>query len=683
MQASRGELIALLNNDTRVDTNWLSELVASLNRHPQAGAVTSRVRFWSKFRVITVHSTEPFKLDHSRLLLSLDYAKILVKRGELIDGSIASTADPIQKNHVVEVKLPSGEERAVLRVTGGGNCRIHAPLREKIEFDEEGIGTLTLNLSSLGPLNSFFVINNAGSHEPFRLATADTGFGEIDLGQYGIEREVPLACGCAMIVRRAALGGMMLFPSDFIAYFEDSELSRRLRRTGHTIVYSPGAIVYHRHSSTSTERSAFWYKQVRRNSVLYRYMETPERERHAFLRAQMMELNHYSNWLVERGDQRSHEENVVCEVLPDVIAELKPLCAKVDAGKMVERAVATRIGLYNLYWSSLGGGEAHALFVASYLARFDIVELIADLDFDMDFLGSYYGVDVSRFRKRIIPTTITSVITSEYDVFVNSTYMDETPSWAKHSFYIVSFPSKAPSQQFLHSYMFLTNSPYTHRWAERYWGDGLRMAMLEPVVADTLVAAPVEKQKVLLSVGRFFADGHSKNQLQIVRAFKAADLDGWTLKLAGSIGSQNYYDAVEAEAEGSAIELHPNASLDNLRQLYAEAAVYVHASGLGRDQEEEPENFEHFGMTVAEACANGCYPVVFNCAGPADIIKSIENGIAFHDEVSLLQALKRASRVVSADPQTANRLRDSAAIYTGACRQTDLEKVFATAFTSD
>jgi len=41
--ASRGEIIALLNNDAVAEPEWLEELVGALNRHPEAGSVAAKV----------------------------------------------------------------------------------------------------------------------------------------------------------------------------------------------------------------------------------------------------------------------------------------------------------------------------------------------------------------------------------------------------------------------------------------------------------------------------------------------------------------------------------------------------------------------------------------------------------------------------------------------------------------
>lgn len=48
IRAARGEYIVLLNNDTEAEPQWLAELVAEAQRHPEAGMVASKLRLWTE-----------------------------------------------------------------------------------------------------------------------------------------------------------------------------------------------------------------------------------------------------------------------------------------------------------------------------------------------------------------------------------------------------------------------------------------------------------------------------------------------------------------------------------------------------------------------------------------------------------------------------------------------------------
>jgi GT2 family glycosyltransferase len=48
IKASTGEAVALLNNDTEADADWLRNVAAAFARHPQAGFVASKLRLFDK-----------------------------------------------------------------------------------------------------------------------------------------------------------------------------------------------------------------------------------------------------------------------------------------------------------------------------------------------------------------------------------------------------------------------------------------------------------------------------------------------------------------------------------------------------------------------------------------------------------------------------------------------------------
>jgi glycosyltransferase involved in cell wall biosynthesis len=67
--------------------------------------------------------------------------------------------------------------------------------------------------------------------------------------------------------------------------------------------------------------------------------------------------------------------------------------------------------------------------------------------------------------------------------------------------------------------------------------------------------------------------------------------------------------------------------------------IYVHASGLNRDPKNNPENFEHFGITVLEAMIFGCYPIVFSVGGPAELVGITGVGATFNSQNQLVRVL--------------------------------------------
>ena len=149
----------------------------------------------------------------------------------------------------------------------------------------------------------------------------------------------------------------------------------------------------------------------------------------------------------------------------------------------------------------------------------------------------------------------------------------------------------------------------------------------------------------ILTVGRFFVGGHSKRQDALIDAFKSIcdKLGGRVeLHLAGSAYPENehqdYLTSLRASAENYPIRFHVNCSAGQLAELYREASIYWHGTGLGAELSEDPEKAEHFGISIVEAMSAGAIPFALNSGGPREII---ENGVTgyLYDSIDALKEL--------------------------------------------
>lgn len=75
-------------------------------------------------------------------------------------------------------------------------------------------------------------------------------------------------CGAAVALRRSALDEVGLFDDDLFLYYEDTDLSWRLRAGGWTIRYEPRAEATHRHASSSQAGSPRFHYWNERNSMI-------------------------------------------------------------------------------------------------------------------------------------------------------------------------------------------------------------------------------------------------------------------------------------------------------------------------------------------------------------------------------------------------------------------------------
>lgn len=134
----------------------------------------------------------------------------------------------------------------------------------EVAESEPRIGAVT---SKLVFMDRPSVVQNAGSLVLTDGSGGDRGSGEEDQGQYDRREEVFAACGGAALLTRAMLDDVGLFDPTFFAYYEDTDLSWRMRLRGWRIMYEPSAVVEHVHSGTSVEWSPFFTFHVDRNRM--------------------------------------------------------------------------------------------------------------------------------------------------------------------------------------------------------------------------------------------------------------------------------------------------------------------------------------------------------------------------------------------------------------------------------
>ncbi|WP_082132442.1 glycosyltransferase family 4 protein [Luteimonas sp. FCS-9] len=351
-----------------------------------------------------------------------------------------------------------------------------------------------------------------------------------------------------------------------------------------------------------------------------------------------------------------------------------------------------KIGIYNRYWGTMGGGEKHVGTIAEVLSREHDVDLIRVSPLDVDAFRSRMGLGLERVNWVDWPGDSCAELAPRsacYDLFINSTYCSSMISQAKRSVYLVFFPHHlgelslparalgrisrnlrsarqdmlagwldrtrrlfrlippGKARQFLDSYdLLLANSEFTGGWIRERWGR--RADVLPPPIDVGRYRSSdlEEKRKVVLSVGRFFAGDHNKKHLEMISAFRRiCDRgllpEGWEYHLAGSVHSERgdhlrYFEKVNELAQGYPIRILGNLGSAELLGEYAAASIFWHGSGWGEDEFAEPEKMEHFGMTTCEAMAAGVVPIVMPLGGQRETVENGVNGFYFRTEEELV-----------------------------------------------
>jgi|SRR3989344_1416944 len=112
----------------------------------------------------------------------------------------------------------------------------------KVFFDRPGIRGL---------------VQYAGGELTFYGKAAHIGTGMKDVPEYNKEKETQWAFGVSLMVKKEVLKKLgEVFPAAFYTYFEDVDLSWRIRSSGYRIIYTPSSVVYHIGSKTMEVNSS-------------------------------------------------------------------------------------------------------------------------------------------------------------------------------------------------------------------------------------------------------------------------------------------------------------------------------------------------------------------------------------------------------------------------------------------
>jgi|GEM_PF-822299 len=105
-----------------------------------------------------------------------------------------------------------------------------------------------------------------------------------------------------------------------------------------------------------------------------------------------------------------------------------------------------KIGVYDRYLSTAGGGERYSCKIAEILSKDKKykVDLLTDLHTDLDLVSKRLNLDLKNVNLKIFPflsDDYSKRITQNYDIFINATYLSSLPAAAKRNIYLCYFPT--------------------------------------------------------------------------------------------------------------------------------------------------------------------------------------------------------------------------------------------------
>ncbi|MBX6385488.1 MAG: glycosyltransferase [Microbispora sp.] len=403
------------------------------------------------------------------------------------------------------------------------------------------------------------------------------------------------------------------------AYYEDVDLCFKLRSLGRKTLFVPDARVIHIEGASANDDPA---AEARRRAL-------GDLNRDKF-------THRWGSYLRSRADA---DLQAVADQL-----RIRP-AREVRPGAARPRKTAV---LFTPYALTPGGGERFLLTTASVLAEDHAVTLVTPHPYSRLRLLNVcreLGISLPGFRLMTASEFLHAPDPDLMIVMYNHV-VPPLPARARNSIFLCQFPFHLPdvdtrsAQALARGYRtVVTYSEYARAHVlaalSAYQMPFRPIEVVYPPV-PRLAGSAGRKKNMILSVGRFFRGGHSKRQDLLISAFRILleRLDGEVeLHLAGSSTPEpehmDYLNQLQQMATGLPVVFHVNVPQETLSELYRDAAVYWHGTGLEADLVQDPGQAEHFGITIAEAMSAECVPLAFNAGGPREIIMHGVDGFLY------------------------------------------------------
>ena len=307
-----------------------------------------------------------------------------------------------------------------------------------------------------------------------------------------------------------------------------------------------------------------------------------------------------------------------------------------------------RIIIVHPRMSVMGGGERVAIHSIKEALREGHEVYLATEEFDVDSFEDFFGVQglfknvrlltYPPFRplipkavlyQRLIyhQSKLRKIVSkrSEFDLILNTAEVANQPAAMLPAIEYCYFPDYFshlesnelsglwelyywPAKVFYHDRVsrvdrLLAVSNFTRQFVRERWRRE-STTLYPPCPIDLYSNLRVQKRDLVVTVGRMAPEKRMDLFLEIARRLPSIEF-----AIIGSVATErgSYYDWLRAAAPRNVVFVV--APLRKVSELLGSAKVYIHCA-----------RNEHFGITIVEAMAAGCVPVVNDSGGPREIV---------------------------------------------------------------
>ncbi len=267
-----------------------------------------------------------------------------------------------------------------------------------------------------------------------------------------------------------------------------------------------------------------------------------------------------------------------------------------------------KVGIYNRWLHTMGGGERYTLTAAQALAQENQVELITHRPTSLQAIEAKLNMDLKGISLRCVPDLPFHRLgdyTEEYDLFINASFMSFVPSRAKKSVLFVYFPfpvDKSPWGLFKRRVgLWLRHQLIVPEFGEGFYGlQQVGGGWYRWTAEKALVHLPVVRRgspmRVRLMVGSFRPKGHPPIPVR--------------LSAAGRLLAQMELSSTDGNYVPLEVTLPPEATRGDKVTLALETNTFNPRGGSGFE-----EDYRDLGVAVAKVKVMGLrhqvYDVIF------------------------------------------------------------------------
>jgi len=295
-----GKFVVLLNTDTKVEKAWLKELVKSIKSDKNIAAVNSKLLLYYPSFKLLIHSdifmrsefsdsvnfqsvgvlVESVMLEDQKLQSLIRYGKgfyekekgIIPARWTEGDSVIFIPVDPNKEEVKMTITIRSEKSVSGLETNIAIKLGEKDLVIDKLKSYQVNQYKISLRIDQVkkhllyAVQNSGVVVFKSGyGRDRGAVVQATDQFYETDNAFYNQRAEIHAFTGASVIIRKEVFENLGGFDRSYFMYYEDVDLSLRMKRQGWNIIYEPKSVVYHIHSGSSKEWSSFFNYHVEKN----------------------------------------------------------------------------------------------------------------------------------------------------------------------------------------------------------------------------------------------------------------------------------------------------------------------------------------------------------------------------------------------------------------------------------